>query len=189
MSSQHKPPPKPDARTLSPALPDDIIDGAASLLVDASKARVGIATAESCTGGLLASLLTDIEGASSGFDRGFVVYSKAAKCDLLGLSRGMIDDCGAVSEPVARAMAEGALRRSRARLAIGVTGFAGPGEPDDEPGLVHFACAAHGVETRHVVRHFGDIGRGATRVESLRVAIDMLADMLPALAKQSPQAA
>lgn len=178
-----------DAETLSPALPDEVIRAAMSLLETASTAKIGLATAESCTGGLLASLLTDIEGASNVFDRGFVVYSKEAKCDLLGLSHEMIDDCGAVSEPVARAMAEGALRRSDARLAIAITGFAGPGEPADEPGLVHFACAAHGVETQHILRHFGDIGRGATRIESLRVALHMLIDMLPAVAARPPQAA
>jgi nicotinamide-nucleotide amidase len=178
-----------DAETLSPALPDDVIRTAMSVLETASHAEIGFAPAESCTGGLLASLLIDIEGASNAFDRGFVVYSSEAKCDLLGLSRAMIDDCGAVSEPVARAMAEGALRRSDARMAIAITGFAGPGEPADEPRLVHFACAAHWVETRHIVRHFGDIGRGATRAESLRVALNMLVDMLPVVAARPPQAA
>ncbi|HZF46282.1 MAG TPA: nicotinamide-nucleotide amidohydrolase family protein, partial [Sphingomonadaceae bacterium] len=98
-----------------------------AVLETARQAAIGIATAESCTGGLLASLLTDIEGTSNAFDRGFVVYNNDAKCDLLGLSHKLVEDCGAVSEPVARAMAEGALRRSKARLAIAITGFAGPG--------------------------------------------------------------
>lgn len=178
----------PNAETLSPALPDDIVQAAVTLLETASDAGIGIATAESCTGGLLSSLLTDIEGASNAFDRGFIVYSKEAKCDLLGLSHSMIDDCGAVSEPVARAMAEGALRRSNARLAVAITGFAGPGEPDDEPGLVHFACAARGIETKLCVKHFGNIGRGATRIESLRVALDMLGETLRAVARR-PQSA
>jgi nicotinamide-nucleotide amidase len=186
MSSPYDAKQAPDAETLSPALPDEVIRAAISVLETASHAKIALATAESCTGGLLASLLTDIEGASNVFDRGFVVYSKEAKCDLLGLSHEMIEDCGAVSEPVARAMAEGALRRSDARLAIAITGFAGPGEPDDEPGLVHFACAAHEVETRHIVRHFGDIGRGATRIESLRVALKLLAEMLPVVAADRP---
>lgn len=172
--------PAPDAQTLSPALPDDVVHAALSLLERAGAAGVGIATAESCTGGLLASLLTDIEGASSAFDRGFVVYSKDAKCDLLGLSRALVEACDAVSEPVARAMAEGALRRSKAGLAVAITGFAGLGKPGDEPGLVHFACAARDGGTRHCVRHFGNIGRGATRIESLRVALALLAAMLPA---------
>lgn len=189
MSSPRKTKQALDADTLSPALPDEIIQAAMSLLETASDAEIGLATAESCTGGLLASLLTDIEGASNAFDRGFVVYSKEAKCDLLGLSHKLIDDCGAVSEPVARAMADGALHRSNAGLAIAITGFAGPGEPDDEPGLVHFACAGQGVATRHCVRHFGDIGRGATRIESLRVALDMLAGMLPCVVGSPPRTA
>lgn len=176
-----------DAETLSPALPDDVIQTAISLLKSLDEAALGIATAESCTGGLLAALLTDIEGVSNAFDRGFIVYSKEAKCDLLGLSHALVEDCGAVSEPVARAMAEGALSRSRAQLAIAITGFAGPGEPDDEPGLVHFACAARGTGTRHCVKHFGDIGRGPTRIESLRVALAMLGDMLPAVADRPSQ--
>src|SRR5687767_11469157 len=87
---------------------------------------LSISTAESCTGGMLAALLTDIEGAGHGFERGFVTYSKQAKHDLLGIDSGMLDRNDAVSEPVSRAMAEGALARSNADIAIGVTGFAGP---------------------------------------------------------------
>ncbi|MCW2390673.1 CinA family protein [Sphingobium sp. B11D3A] len=177
------------AETLSPALPDDIIAAAMAVLETASQAEIGIATAESCTGGLLASLLTDIEGTSNAFDRGFVVYSKDAKCDLLGLSHKFVEDYSAVSEPVARAMAEGALRRSKARLAIAITGFAGPGASDDEPGLVHFACAAHGADTRHSVHHFGDIGRGATRIECLRVALAMLSEMFAEVVADPQQVA
>lgn len=177
-----------DAETLEPILPDAVTRAAASLLEAAQVAGLSIATAESCTGGLLASLLTDIEGASDAFDRGFIAYSKQAKCDLLGLSHAMIENCGAVSEPVAHAMAQGALARSNASLAIAITGFAGPAGPGDEPGLVHFACAAHGITTRHRVEHFGDIGRGPTRIACLRVALAMLGDML-AVAKGRPRAA
>src|SRR6185295_3718546 len=97
-----------------------------------------LASAESCTGGMLAALLTDIEGCGHGFDRGFVTYSKDAKHELLGIDRGMLDHNDAVSEAVARAMAEGALGRSDADLSVGVTGFAGPGGPGQEEGLVHF---------------------------------------------------
>jgi nicotinamide-nucleotide amidase len=100
-----------------------------------------IATAESCTGGMLAALLTDIEGCGHGFDRGFVTYSKAAKQDLLAISSDLLDRNDAVSEAVARAMAEGALNRSEANIAIGITGFAGPAGPDCEEGLVHIALA------------------------------------------------
>lgn len=173
-----------DAETLSPALPQDLVQSAVTLLRTASEAGLRIATAESCTGGLLGSLLTDIEGASGAYERGFIVYSEDAKCDLLGLSRAMIDNCGAVSEPVARAMAEGALRGAQAEIACAITGFAGPGEPDDEAGLVHFACAAAGLETRHCEKHFGDIGRGPTRIGSLRVALDMLEQGVRTLAQR-----
>lgn len=176
------------AETLEPVLPDDVNRAAATLLEMAQAAGLSIATAESCTGGLLGSLLTDIEGASDAFERGFIAYSKEAKCDLLGLSHAMIENCGAVSEPVARAMAEGALMRSKAAIAIAITGFAGPAGPDDEPGLVHFACAARGANTRHRVEHFGDIGRGPTRIACLRVALEMLNDTLAA-AKGQPRAA
>lgn len=189
MDQGHKSKQAFDAKTLSPALPDDIIQAAISLLEGLEEAALSIATAESCTGGLLASLLTDIEGASNAFDRGFIVYSKDAKCDLPRLSQALVEDCGAVSEPVARAMAEGALRRSKAQLAIAITGFAGPGAPDEEPGLVHFACAGHASETRHCLKHFGDIGRGATRIESLRVALAMLGNMLHVVADRPLQAA
>jgi len=178
-----------DSATLSPAIPEDVIADAVSVLKVAKDAGMRIATAESCTGGLLGSLLTDIEGASDAFERGFIAYSKRAKCDLLGLDRTMIETCCAVSKPVSRAMAEGALARSDADVAVATTGFAGPAGPEDEPGLVHFACAAHRMETRHRVEHFGDIGRGATRIASLRVALDMLRDMLAAVATHRSRAA
>jgi len=171
-----------NAETLSPALPDHIIDMALSVLDTAADVEVGLATAESCTGGLLASLLTDIEGKSGIFDRGFVSYSNQAKCDLLGLAHTMIDSCGAVSEQVARAMAEGALERSDAAIALAITGFAGPAGPDDEPGLVHFGCAVKGQKTRHREEHFGDIGRAATRIAAIEVALEMFAEGLSTLA-------
>src|SRR4051794_41692647 len=99
-------------------------------------AELTIATAESCTGGMLAALLTDIEGAGHGFERGFVTYSKDSKTELLGIEPSLLEHNDAVSEVVARAMAEGALKRSRADMALGVTGFAGPAGPDKEEGLV-----------------------------------------------------
>jgi nicotinamide-nucleotide amidase len=164
--------------TLSPALPNDIERAARALLDEALKRKRRLATAESCTGGLLASLLTDVEGVSSAFDRGFVVYSIEAKCDLLGLRREKIEKCGAVSRETAIAMAEGAIDRSRADVALAITGFAGAGGPDDEPGLVHFACAQRGGGVAHLERHFGDIGRGGVRVACLRVALGMMAAAL-----------
>ena len=133
-----------------------------------------VATAESCTGGMLAALLTDIEGAGHGFERGFVTYTKDSKTDLLGIERSVLEDNEAVSEVVARAMAEGALGRSMADIAIGVTGFAGPAGEQCEEGLVHFALSRRGAETVHREEHFGAIGRGDVRVKSLEVMLDML---------------
>lgn len=133
-----------------------------------------LATAESCTGGLVAALLTDIEGCSHAFERGFVTYSDAAKQELLDVPAEMLETHGAVSEPVAVAMAEGALRRSEAHLAVSVTGFAGPGGPGDEEGLVHFALAREGRNTVHRVQSFGALGRDAIRQRSLGTILEML---------------
>ncbi len=160
--------------TLFPVLPDAIDAAAQRVLEKAQKAGLMIVTAESCTGGLLASLLTDVDGVSSAFERGFVVYSEDAKCELLQVDRDKVDSCGAVSREVALAMAEGALAASHADIALSITGFAGPGGPDDEPGLVHFACARRGWAIAHQEHHFGDIGRGRTRVKCLGVALEML---------------
>src|SRR5947208_6828791 len=136
-------------------------------------AGLTVATAESCTGGMLAALLTDIEGAGHGFDRGFVTYTNASKADLLGIPGNLLDRNDAVSEVVARAMAEGALHRSDADIALGVTGFAGPGGPDQEEGLVHFALARRGRPTVHRVEHYGAAGRGPVRVKYLKAMPDM----------------
>lgn len=160
--------------TLYAVLPDAVDRAARALLEKACAHDLRLATAESCTGGLLASLLTDVQGASHAFERGFVVYTNEAKAELLGLPPELIEREGAVSEPVARAMAEGALGASHADVALAITGFAGPGGPEDEPGRVHFGCARTGAETRHREVHFGDIGRGPVRVECMRVAIEML---------------
>lgn len=164
--------------TLSPLLPDEIERAAREVLTRACEGGLSLATAESCTGGLLASLLTDVEGVSSTFERGFVVYSKDAKCELLHIARDTVERCGAVSRDVALAMADGALAASHADIALSITGFAGPGAPDDEPGLVHFACARKGRDTAHREAHFGDIGRGPTRIACLRVALEMIGEAL-----------
>jgi nicotinamide-nucleotide amidase len=164
--------------TLSPVLPDEVDRAARAVLQAACDRDLSLATAESCTGGLLASLLTDVEGVSGCFERGFVTYSEDAKSELLGIPKALIDRHGAVSKPVAVAMAEGALKASHADIAASVTGFAGRGAPDEEPGLVHFACARKGGPTIHREAHFGDIGRGPVRIECMRVALDMLAEAL-----------
>lgn len=165
-----------DADTLSPALPDDVERSARDLLKAASDKELSLCTAESCTGGLLASLLTDVSGHSHVFERGFVTYSDAAKCDLLGLVQKRIDACGAVSREVAIAMAEGALERSGADIAASLTGFAGPAGDDDEEGLVHIAVARKGGETTHREEHFGPNGRGPIRIASIRSALAMMRD-------------
>ncbi len=105
----------------------DLVETASTLLDVCRRAGLTIATAESCTGGLVAALLTEIPGSSDVFDRGFVTYSNAAKQDLLGVPGDLLADFGAVSEPVARAMAEGALNFSSAKISIAITGVAGPG--------------------------------------------------------------
>jgi len=166
------------AETLDPVLPCKVQDRAERVLDAADKKELKLATAESCTGGMLAALLTDVSGRGHVFDRGFVVYSKQAKCDLLGLAREKIDSCGAVSEPVAREMAQGALRRSKADIAVSITGFAGPGGPGDEEGLVHFACARRGGEVAHREEHFGKIGRDGVRIAALETALEMIEQAL-----------
>jgi len=164
-----------DTETLSPVLPDALEEATRRLLAKACERELVLATAESCTGGMLASLLTDVQGVAHAFDRGFVTYSEEAKTEMLGVPAALIEDEGAVSKEVAVAMAEGALARSRAHIAVSITGFADAG---DEPGLVHFACARQGRITAHREAHFGPIGRGRTRVAALEVAVDMMTEML-----------
>ena len=166
------------SETLEPALPDDLDEQAERLMRRLCDASLTVATAESCTGGMLAALLTDIEGAGHGFDRGFVTYSKESKTEQLGIEPSLLEHNDAVSEVVARALAEGALKRSQADIAIGVTGFAGPAGPDEEEGLVHMALARRGGRTLHRERHFGAVGRGDVRVKSLKVMLEMLEESL-----------
>ena len=166
------------SETLEPALPDHLDEQAERLMHKICDRELRLATAESCTGGMLAALLTDIEGCGHGFDRGFVTYAKDAKAELLGIDPDLLDCNDAVSEAVAKAMAEGALKRSRADIAIGVTGFAGPAELGCEEGLVHFAVARRGGATRHREEHFGAAGRGPVRVKSLKVMLEMLEQAL-----------
>ena len=148
----------------------------ASDLGDALRARGWMcATAESCTGGLVAGAITDIAGSSTWFERGFVTYSNEAKAEMLFVPQTTIDDFGAVSEPAARAMAEGALARSRAHVAVAVTGIAGPGGgvPGKPVGTVCFAWSAREGDTRVVTRHLsGD--RAAVRHASVTIALEGL---------------
>jgi len=166
------------SETLEPALPDHLDEQAERLMHRLCDRELTIATAESCTGGMLAALLTDIEGAGHGFERGFVTYTKASKTELLGIEPSLLDHTDAVSEIVARAMAEGALKRSQADIAIAVTGFAGPSGPGCEEGLVHLALARRNGYSIHREEHFGPAGRGVIRVKSLKAMLEMLEQAL-----------
>ena len=151
----------------------------AQSVLDACRVRGWhVGTAESCTGGLVAGALTAIAGSSDVVERGFVTYSNEAKSELLGIPPSLLDDNEAVTEAVARAMAEGALARSHADLAFGVTGFAGPAGPQCEEGLVHMALAQRGRPTIHRVGHYGAIGRGPIRVKALSAMLDLLEQSL-----------
>jgi nicotinamide-nucleotide amidase len=137
---------------------------------------VRIVTAESCTGGLVAGALTEIAGSSDVVDRGFVTYSNRAKEAMLGVPGDLIADMGAVSEPVARMMAEGALAASDAHIAVSITGVAGPGGGSalKPVGLVHFATARANGPILHRRELFGDIGREEVRMAAVRVALEMI---------------
>ncbi len=144
------------------------------------KGGLMLATAESCTGGLIAGVLTEIAGSSAVLDRGFVTYSNEAKTGMLEVAPALIGRHGAVSREVAVAMAEGAIRASRADIAVAVTGIAGPGGGSAEKpvGLVHFALAVRGQPTTAAEQRFGDIGRSAVRLATVRFALEMIAARL-----------
>jgi len=146
------------------------------VLADARAQKLRIATAESCTGGLIAGLLTEIPGSSDVFDRGFVTYSNRAKEDMLDVPGDLIADQGAVSEAVSRMMAEGAVANSHAHMAIAVTGVAGPGggTPLKPVGLVHMAACREGRSILHEAHRFGDIGRGEVRMKTVEAALNLL---------------
>lgn len=156
--------------------PEDLIAAAATLLHAAHAKDLNIVTAESCTGGLIAGLLTEIAGSSSVFERGYVTYSNQAKAECLGVSMSLIERHGAVSREVAEAMAEGAIKHSHADISIAVTGIAGPGGGTAQKpvGLVHLAVHRKGHITRHHECRFGDTGRAAVRLATLREALAML---------------
>ena len=154
----------------------DAFEPAVRALADALRRRgLLIATAESCTGGLIAAACTAVSGSSDWFERGFVTYSNAAKTELLGVPEGLLASHGAVSEPVVRAMAEGALAHSPAALAVSVTGIAGPtgATPGKPVGLVWFGLARRGGATRSLRREFqGD--RSAVRAQAVEQALALL---------------
>ena len=159
---------------------DELIEQAAGLLAACRASSLTLATAESCTGGLLAALLTEVVGSSDVFERGFVTYSNAAKIEALGVPGDLIERHGAVSEAVARAMAAGALEYSHADLAISVTGIAGPGGGTAEKpvGLVYLAASRRNGVILHRVIRTGDIGRGAIRRASAAAAFELIGALL-----------
>ncbi|WP_022719687.1 CinA family protein, partial [Rhodopseudomonas sp. B29] len=158
-------------------------------------AQLTIATAESCTGGLVAGALTDIPGSSDVIDRGFVTYSNAAKHDMLGVETSTLNTFGAVSKETAMAMAVGALENADVDLAVSITGIAGPGGavPGKPVGLVHFAVAARDGRIAHREQRFGAIGRSNVRqrsvVEALRMLLDLARGPQPAAKKVKREAA
>ena len=159
------------------AVSDREIAAAAARVLEAGRARgLKIATAESCTGGLVAGALTDIAGSSDVVERGYVTYSNEAKVEMLGVDEATLAAHGAVSKATTEAMAAGAIRRSAADLAVALTGIAGPGGGSAEKpvGLVHFAAAARDGRHEHREQRFGDIGRDEVRRRSVLVALEML---------------
>jgi len=155
-------------------------EAAAIALLDLCKSKkLMVATAESCTGGLVAGALTDIAGSSAVVDRGFVTYTNEAKHQMLGVPNETIGRHGAVSRETAEAMVRGALGHANADLAVSITGIAGPGggSPDKPVGLVHFAAASRGGDLIHRERRFGDIGRGEVRRLSVLQALSMLTEL------------
>jgi len=163
---------------MSASFSDSLLRRAEALLALYRAKGLKLATAESCTGGLVAGLLTEIAGSSDVVERGFVTYSNEAKIECLGVSEAMISGFGAVSRETALAMATGALGHSRADVAIAITGVAGPGggSAAKPVGLVHFGCARKGTSTVHKVKRFGAIGRDHVRLKSIRTALDLLFD-------------
>lgn len=159
---------------------DELRHEAQTLLAEMRAGALMMTAAESCTGGLIMALMTDIAGSSSVVERGFVTYSNRAKEECLGVNPELIRRYGAVSEHVARAMAEGALVHSAADIAVSVTGIAGPegGTPDKPVGLVHMAVALSGADTVHVAHTFKNTGRHDIRMHAVTAALKMLREVV-----------
>jgi nicotinamide-nucleotide amidase len=162
--------------------PDDIISMAETIIRDFTAAGLMVSTAESCTGGLIAGALTEISGSSAVVDRGFVTYTNTAKIEMLGVQAETLLRFGAVSEETARQMVHGALFRSRAEIAVAVTGIAGPGGGSAEKpvGLVHLAAKSRAGTLIHRKMLYGDIGRSEVRLATIRTALEMVRSLLAA---------
>jgi len=156
--------------------PERVLVLAEALIAEGRDKQLKLATAESCTGGLIAAALTEIPGASDVLDRGFIVYSNNAKTKLLGVRAAIIMRHGAVSEEVARAMAEGALKNSAAEIAVSCTGIAGPtgGSAGKPIGLVYLAAARVGQTTLAEECRFGDLGRSEIRMRTVEAGLKLL---------------
>jgi nicotinamide-nucleotide amidase len=154
----------------------ELLERAAALIALCRARRFKVATAESCTGGLVAGLLTEIPGSSAVLERGFVVYSNDAKRELLGVPASTLAAFGAVSEQTARAMAQGAILHSQADFAVAITGIAGPdgGTAEKPVGLVHFACAQRTSAVVALEKRYGALSRTAIRMASVATALDLL---------------
>jgi nicotinamide-nucleotide amidase len=153
----------------------------ARLVIDDARERsLRLVTAESCTGGLVAAAICSIPGASDVFERGYVAYTNRAKQEQLGVSGDMIADLGAVSEPIARMMAEGALEHSHAHVAVAVTGVAGPGggSPLKPVGTVHFATARANQSVHHRMEMFDLDERWDIQIASVQIALELLRERL-----------
>jgi nicotinamide-nucleotide amidase len=159
--------------------PNDIIAQAEAIIRDFTAGGLMVSTAESCTGGLIAGALTEISGSSAVVDRGFVTYTNTAKIEMLGVEEETLIRFGAVSQETALQMVHGALFRSRAAVAVAVTGIAGPGGGSAEKpvGLVHFAAAASDGRAIHREKRYGDIGRSDVRRLSVIEALQMLLEL------------
>jgi nicotinamide-nucleotide amidase len=158
------------------AFPDDVLALASAIIVDFTRRGLMVATAESCTGGLIAGALTEIPGSSAVFDRGYVTYTDMAKVEMLGVQQDTLASFGAVSQETAKQMVHGALFRSRADLAVAVTGVAGPsgGSAEKPVGLVHLAAKSRlGMLIQREMR-YGDIGRDGIRLATVLTALEML---------------
>jgi nicotinamide-nucleotide amidase len=155
---------------------DETTVAAKTLIELCADNKLTIATAESCTGGLVAGALTEIAGSSAVLDRGFITYSNTAKRQMLGVPAATLRDYGAVSRQTAEAMAQGALTKAKVDLVVAITGIAGPGggSADKPVGLVHFAAAARNGTTMHAAKRYGDIGRAKVRHKSVLQALEML---------------
>ena len=160
-------------------LDDDIVEAAKRLMTVCKRKNLLVATAESCTAGLVAGTLSEVPGVSSILDRGYVTYSNEAKHDMLGVPREILAQYGAVSRETAEAMVRGVLGRSRVDLAVSVTGIAGPdgGSAEKPVGLVHFGAATRTGKLSHAEMRYGDIGRANVRKKSVLQAFLMLHEL------------